>query len=297
MPKQVTPKWTKDGRLDPDWLGSAGLAFVRRWLADRLAGKDPYQPIDHRVGEDPDGFVVDTLREVGAGHPAFDNIARAVAQLLDEARKAMPSKPPAWLPHLLRVCQRIRLPQTSAWFSEEIRELAKDVGKYPNKGEERWGGYEGAKEIVFAAVVQAPGGNSSAATAAWERLLKEPRYTTLALHGLSRAFRDQAKRLGVWWEHCNDDERARELEQILSSAVNADEESNVRSLLCEHGSEYPAELRRAIDAALKELGFSAVFSAAPTHAFAAHERSRTRAIDGAGVRRELLLHSPKHTSS
>jgi hypothetical protein len=280
MARTTTPRW-KDGRLDPDWLGSAGLGFVRTWLLGRLAGNDPYQPLDARTGEDPDAFVVGLLREVGAHHPAFDVIARAMLQLLDEAAEA-PAVPP-YLGSLLRICQQVRLPQASTWFAEKLGALARDVGKQ-NRREERWGGYETAKEIAYAAVVQSPGLAGAASRPAWERLLEVPRYTTIAFLALSRTFPDQARHLGQWWRTCNADERDRELEQLLDSALRDEGEARVRALLREHASSLPPELKHAVDATLRRLGGSEVFVPSRTKG-----RNYTSAIDGAGLQRKYVL--------
>jgi hypothetical protein len=276
MPKRIEPRW-KDGQIDPDWLGSAGLRFVRTWLHDRLSGSDPHQPIDVRTDEDPDAFVVGLLREVGAHHPAFEVIARASLDLLDQAVRALPAVPP-YFGSLLRICQQVRLPQVSTWFAAELEAL---VGASPLPREERWGGYEVTKEIAYAAVVQSPGLVGTASRAAWERLLDEPRYTTIAFLALSQTFPDQAQHLARWWAACNVDERARELEQILVSALAAEGDARVRAVLREQAMGHPVELKLAVDRTLRRLGRAEVFVSSP--------RTYTSAIDGAGLKREIVL--------
>jgi hypothetical protein len=277
-PKPPKPRW-KNGRLDPDWLGAAGLGFVRAWLASRLAGSDPYQPVDTRIDEDPDAFVVELLREVGAHHPAFEVIARAVLQLLDEARGAAPEVP-AYFRGLLRICQQVRLPQTSGWFGEEMDALAREM----NRREEQWGGYEAGKEIAYAAVTQAPGLTVAASRAAWERLLGVPRYATIAFIALSQTFSDQVRHLGRWWAACEAGERGRELAQLLDSALRREGEARVRSLLASHVASLPRDLEQEIDAVFRGLQLREVFVWRRTNG-----RALTSAIDGAARKRRYVL--------
>jgi hypothetical protein len=281
MPKKETPLW-KGGRIDPDALGSAGLRVVRPWLRERLSGRDPHQPIDVRTSEDPDAFVVGMLREVGPGHPAFDVIARAVLGLLDEAAGGA-AVVPVYFGSLLRICQQVRLPLVSTWFAEELGKLSRGTDELKHR-EARWGGYETVKEIVYAAIIQSPGLVEAASRPAWERLLDEPRYATLAFVALSRTFPDQVRHLGKWWTACQIDERDRELEQILDSALRDEGEARARALLGQHGASLTRELQRAIDAILRRLGSSEAF-VTPRE----HTHTHANAIDGAGLLRELVL--------
>src|SRR5690242_15204113 len=98
--RDAVPQYS-NGHIDPEWLGKAGLRVVGAWLRDRLAGHDPYQPIDVRVDEDPESFVAEVVRSVGVQHPASAAIAVSVLRLLDETRK--PSVKPAFFPRLIRL--------------------------------------------------------------------------------------------------------------------------------------------------------------------------------------------------
>ena len=280
MSKQLEPRW-KDGKIDPDWLGGAGLRFAREWLATRLAGVDALVPLDPRVDEDPEALFVDLLREVGAHHPAFDVVARAALQLLDQARRS-PALPP-YFGNLIRLCQRTRLPQTSTWFSEELSAIARDVGKR-NEREGRWGGYEGAKEILYAAAVQCPGHAGSASRPAWERLLSEPRFATIAFVALSQTFADRVAHLGKWWVACQVDEREREIEYMIGAALRTEGETHVRDLLREHEASLPRDLKEAIDHIFRLTDLREVF--VPTRRDPHMYQS---AIEGAGLQRRYLI--------
>ena len=114
-----------DGNLDADALADLGESWILSWLRERLAGKDPYSPLDRRYDEDPDAKVVDLLRSAGPLHPASRSIGRASLRLLMEAAKR-PAEPPAFLASLLRVCQQVRLPDTEPWFFAFVDKLAED---------------------------------------------------------------------------------------------------------------------------------------------------------------------------
>lgn len=259
------PKFHRDGTLDPECLQEAGLGWVKQWLTSRLSGDDPYFPIDRRVDEDPEGLIVGILRESGAADPASDLISRGLLALLDTARKTAPEIPP-YFNNVLRLCQRIPVAQTSSWFAEELSQLA----RVPRKTEERWGGYERAKEIAMAGTVQAPGLPSAASRDTWLALMKIPRYATLSLLGLGRSLHDQVVHLEAWWDSCLVDERDAELNQIIFMGLKTNPEDELISMLASIGSDFPEDLKDSIDIALRRNGARPCFAdaqARPTGQF------------------------------
>ena len=224
---------------------------------------------------------MEILRDTGSGHPAFGSIANAVLSMLDKARQTAPQSP-AYLPGLLRLCQRIRIPKVGTWFGEEIKTLANG----PDGTERRWGGYEQTKEVVFAALVQSPGLRTAASRPSWLVLLEQPRYSTLALLALGTSFREQAAHLSKWWRNCVVSERQSELSQLIFTALKTEGAESIFAVLKPLDS-LPGDLKRAINAALQENGANRAF--ADVAAQPAPRRPLTGAIAGAGWRREVVL--------
>jgi hypothetical protein len=256
MAKQPKPRW-KDGRIDAEWLAGAGVAFMAEWLEARLSGRDPYVPLDPRVDEDPEELFVALVREVGLHHAAADLVGRAALRLLDRARAAAPEVP-AYFGSLMRLCQRVRLPQTSAWFVEPLDALSRGA----EQSEQAWGGHEVTEPFAFAAAVQAPGHVDAASRASWERLLRQPRYATIAFMALSTTFTDRAQHLDAWWAHCDAADRARELDYMLEAAVRDEGEARVRETL--RSAVREAGLTREVDAVFERLGLAKVFDPCAT---------------------------------
>jgi len=264
----------------------AGLRWVKQWLEARLAGSDPYFPLDTRTDEDPEAFVVAVLRDAGFQHPASELISRAVLDLLDRSRSMAPRKP-AYFEALIGLCQRVVLPQAGTWFTEAIEQLAQVTEDF----ERRWGGPERVREIVFAAIVQAPGLPPAASRQSWLRLMSIPRYATLALLGLGGSFEDRLKHLTDWWASCAAEERDRELNQMMFSALKThagqDGRDSVQDILRSGGWSYPRPLKEAINRALRENGADPAFDDPSQQRPSRH--CREGAIKRAGWRQEHLL--------
>lgn len=260
--RKPVSRW-REGRLDPDWLGQAGLRFVEGWLRERLEGRDPYQPIDQRVDEDPEAFVVQLLKDVGAQHASFTAISASVLSLLDAAKKK--AKPPAYFQRLLRLCQLVPLPHVQAWFDDEVRLIAN--GKHS-----RWN--EGTcQSILYAATMQQAGAKES-----WLILLAQPAYSTLALLSLGRTFRERLEYLRPWWVSTDGTARDLELDQILRTGLR-ELGTGLLKVLTDARDEFPDELWVAVEGCLREQG-----------GVMGSERSpRTSAIRNAGFKREYLL--------
>ena len=212
-------------------------------------------PLDKRVDEDPDALVVGLLRDAGLAHPASSLISKAILSLLDQSAKSAPDLPPFFV-NTMRLCQQVRLPDTSTWFTDQLAQIA----KAPARAEKRWGGIERTKEILYAGAVQAPGLPSAASGKAWQALLKIPQYATLALAGLCRSFEDQVTHMKAWSRTCPTAERDLELNQMLFTALKADGERTVLVILKSLGSSFPSDLKEAINRALRENGSRVAFS-------------------------------------
>ncbi|MBM4034568.1 MAG: hypothetical protein FJ291_22725 [Planctomycetes bacterium] len=255
------PTIRKDGTLDPECFAQAGQRWVTEWLRARLSGTDPYFPIDLRSDEDPEALVAGILRDAGLVHPGSCFIARAVLSLLERARKVAP-RVPRYFGSLVALCELTPLPTTGPWFAREVRELAADSDRL----EKRWGGYEQAKEIVFAAMVQCPGLPSAASREAWEALLMIPRYATLALLAVGTSFREEARHLKDWWHHCPAGDRERDLDQMIFTALKAHAGNNggtsVQAILRCMARRYPPDLKEALDHALVANGADPAFEGA-----------------------------------
>ena len=283
MPRQeFSLVFREDGSIDPDCLEQAGLDWIKHWLERRLAGNDPYLPLDKRYDEDPDAVVVALLRKAGLAHPAAMLISRAVYSLLASAERSAPNLP-AYFRNLLRICQEVRLPQTSDWFTGQLSHIAND----PVEAEAHWGGHDPTKEIVYAVMVQSPGLRTAASHVFWKALLAVPDFATLALGGLSRSFADELSYLAAWWRSCPVGQRSRELHQIVFTALKTEGKERVLSLLGECGKRLPKDLKNALNFALSENGIEAAFSRSAER-YSAND-SLWGAITGAGQKRELVL--------
>lgn len=280
--KEFKLTFRDDGTIDPQCIEQAGLRWVKTWLVRRLSGDDPFVPLDKRVDEDPDALVVGLLRDAGLAHPASSLISKAVLSLLDQSAKRAPEVPP-YFSNTLRLCQQVRIPDTSTWFTDQLAQIA----KAPARAEKRWGGIEGTKEIVYAGAVQAPGLPSAASRKAWQDLLKVPQYATLALTGLCRSFEDQVTHMKPWWRRCPTTERDLELNQMLFTGLKTESEKAVLAILKSSGGSFPADLKEAINRALRENGSRVVFS---DSAEQNHSREALwGAIKGAGQKSQYVL--------
>lgn len=248
-----------DGTIDPECIEQAGLRWVKNWLARRLSGEDPFSPLDRRVDEDPEALVVALLRDAGLKHPASSIISRTVLYLLDRSAEKAPDVPP-YFGATLRLCQQVRLPDAGAWFAQELALLA----KAPAKTEERWGGYETTKAIVYAAAVQSPGLPSAASRKSWLALLNIPRYSTLALAGLCCSFQDRVDHLRLWWQKCPADQRPLELDQMIFTGLKTEGEATVMAALAASGASFPSGLKSAVNSALQSNGARTLFRNATT---------------------------------
>ncbi len=267
----------EDGSLDPACLERMGERWIARWLRERLGGRDPYILIDRRTDEDPEALVVDLLRQEGPSRTCSLAVARAAIALLDEARRTAPEIP-AYFPALLRLCEQVRMTPTSTWFLDELTALSQD----PAAAESRWGSAEIIEEILFAARRQIPGFPESPAHEIWMVLLRQPRFSTLALLGLGTSFARLVAHLPVWWRACPPDERSRELGKIVFQALTTEGEDTVRSAIATAGPAWQPELKAAVDRELRANGLTGSFGRARLAAHASATRN-------AGWRREEHL--------
>jgi putative nucleotidyltransferase with HDIG domain len=251
--KSFTVELSQDGSLDPVSLAQMGERWVLTWLRERLSGNDPHLPLDRRSGEDPDALVVGLLRSAGPLDPASRLVGRAAARLLEAA--GAEATAPAFLGPLLRLCQQVRLPDTEPWFGTFVEQLAHDH----NAVEVRWGG-KWIDEILYGAIMQAPGVSSSAVRPAWLELLSSPRYTTQALMTLGSWFEAELEHLATWWQACPEAERGRELWQTISRAVKLEGGDRVRELLSAQWADLPQDLLDAINDALARLEIASIQS-------------------------------------
>lgn len=252
--ESFSPALREDGTFDPDSLERAGLRWVTAWVKGRLSGRDLYFPIDRRGGEDPEALVVAILRDAGTAHPATDLIARALLALLDEARACAPEIPP-YLKPALRICQQVRLPQASSWFTEELKALAND----PEAMESRWG-EKVVREILYAASLQAPGLPQAASHASWLVLLRVPRYATLAWVGLGTSFSQRVIYLAEWWQACTPANRRAELDHFIFMGLKVEGEEGIRHILKSSLSHAPQALKTAINDACERQGITQVLT-------------------------------------
>jgi len=253
--KEFKPVFRGDGTIDPQCIEQAGLRWVKTWLARRLSGDDPFVPLDKRVDEDPDALIVGLLRDAGLAHPSSALISKAVLSLLDQSAERAPDVPP-YFGNTLRLCQQVRIPDASVWFTDQLTKIA----KAPARMEKHWGGIEKTKEILYAAVVQSPGLPSAASLKAWQTLLKVSQYTTLALAGLSRSFDDQVHHMKSWWRNCSPEERELELNQMVFTGLKTDGEKTVLAILKTSGESFTSDLKDAINRALTENGAHRAYS-------------------------------------
>ena len=280
--KKFKLAFREDGTIDPQCIEQAGLRWVKAWLARRLSGDDPFVPLDKRVDEDPDALVVGLLRDAGLAHPASSLVSKAILSLLDQSAKRAPDVP-LFFSNTLRLCQQVRIPDTSTWFTVQLAEIA----KAPVRAEKYWGGVEKTKEIISAAAVQSPGLPSDASTKAWQALLKVSQYATLALAGLSRSFEDQVANMKSWWRTCPPEERVLELNQMLFTGLKTESEKAVLAILKSSGASFPTDLKEAINRALRENGSRVAFSDSVGEDYS--REALWGAIAGAGQRAEYVL--------
>jgi hypothetical protein len=253
--KQFKLAFRADGTIDPECIEQAGLRWVKTWLARRLSGDDPFVPLDERVDEDPEALVVGLLRAAGLAHPACSLVSKAILSFLDQSAKRAPDVPP-FFSNTLRLCQQVRIPDSSPWFTEQLAQIV----NAPVRVEKRWGGVERTKEIVYAGAVQSPGLPSAASKKAWQALLKVPQYATLALAGLCRSFEDQVAHMKSWWRTCPAEERELELNQMLFTALKTESEKAVLAILKSAGESFPPDLKEAVNRSLRENGARIAFS-------------------------------------
>lgn len=280
--KEFKLAFREDGTIDPQCIEQAGLRWVKTWLARRLSGDDPFVPLDKRVDEDPEALIVGLLRDAGLAHPASSLVSKAILSFLDQSAKRAPDVPPFFC-NTLRLCQQVRIPDTSAWFTDQLAQIA----KAPARAEKRWGGVERTKEIIYAGVVQSPGLPSAASKKAWQALLKIPQYATLALAGLCRSFEDQVAHMKSWWRTCPAEERELELNQMLFTALKTESEKAVLAILKSSGASFPSDLKEAINRALRENGSRVAFSDSVEEKYS--REALWGAIMGAGQKPEYVL--------
>jgi len=280
--KEFKLTFRDDGTIDPQCIEEAGLRWVKTWLARRLSGDDPFVPLDKRVDEDPDALVVGLLRDAGLAHPASSLVSKAILSFLDQSAKRAPDLPP-FFSNTLRLCQQVRIPDTSPWFTDQLAQIA----KAPVRAEKHWGGIERTKEIIYAAAVQSPGLPSAASKKVWQALLKISQYATLALAGLCRSFEDQVAHMKSWWRTCPAEERVLELNQMLFTGLKTESEKAVLGILKSSGESFPTDLKEAINHALRENGSRVVFSDSVEEKYS--REALWGAITGAGQRAEYVL--------
>ncbi|HEX3553979.1 MAG TPA: hypothetical protein VIA62_12205 [Thermoanaerobaculia bacterium] len=287
------PSLREDGTFDPDCLEQAGQRWVTTWLKNRLSGHDPYFPIDKRGDEAPSGLIVSILRDAGSTHPSTALIGRGILNLLDEARKLAPEIPP-YLKPALEISQRVRLPSTSIWFTEELRGLAAD----PKAVDERWG-TRLVKEILHGAIRQSPGLKQAASHASWQAVLNIPRYATLAWMGLAQSFIASLDYMEAWWKACPVDRRQAEIDQFIFTGLKTEGSEKVHEFLGDPFDSWAADLQAAVDSALEKNGEDRIKTKRKGAAFAfqgslsssplLRSSSHRSAIDEAARRRESVL--------
>jgi len=251
----IQPQFKDDRTVSLSSFETSGDRSIHLWLKQRLEGHDRYFPIDIRVGEDPDRLVLSILRDAGPGHPVSKSIARCLLTLLDEARTAAPQVPP-FFENLLRICQQEKLSTLSPWFTEEVRYIADD----PSKARGRWGQGSAVEEILHAAVLQAPGLKTAATRDSWLKLLGQPRYSTIALHGLEQLLPQRLPLLNEWWEKCPEGERYKELDEMIFTGLKMHGAEELRSFLASPENNFAEDLREAINDALLQNGSMEVFN-------------------------------------
>ena len=210
----IQPQFRDDGTVSLSSFETSGDRSIHNWLRQRLESHDRHFPIDIRVGEDPDRLVVSILRDAGSSHPVSTSIARCLLSLLDEARTAAPQVP-AFFENLLRICHQVRISTLSSWFTEEVEYIADN----PSKARDRWGQWSTVEEILLAAVLQAPGLLTAATRDSWLRLLRQPRHSTIALHGLGQLLPQRLPLLNEWWKKCPEDERYKDLDEMIFTGL------------------------------------------------------------------------------
>jgi hypothetical protein len=271
------PTTREDGTLDPSCIERMGEDWIEGWLRARFSGSDRFLPIDTRTGEDPEALVIGLLRHAGASHPVTAAVGRVVLRLLDEARRLAPQSPPWWSP-LLRLCQQVRIDQAFSWFHEELQRIASDA----EAAHRRWSNPRTVRDILFAAVVQAPGRAGSSTLEAWLALLQRPESSSLALAGLGASFEQKLPYLADWWRYCPPEKRSRELGYLIYRALDQDEPL---ATLLNQAPTLPLDLREAIDLELQAQG------AQPAFAEQRGSQRGAKAFINAGLDRRFLLQS------
>ncbi len=242
-----------DGTLDLEGFPRAGVVSVARWLRLRLLGQDPYLPTSPADDEPPYNLVVDILQEVGSGDDVSITLAQAVLRLLEDASSRTPEIEP-YLPNLLAVCERVRLPAIHPWFIDQLQMLAALTADF----NAAWPDPDARKQIVRAATLQAPGDRSESIRDLWSRILTVSEYCTIALFGFGSRFGAHSSHLDTWWLSCSESVRDRELRQILSAAILQDPVAVQK--LAGVGAQWDRGLRSAIDKILADLHQLPVFS-------------------------------------
>ena len=248
MSEIFRPSLREDGTFDPDCLEQAGQRWVTAWLKERLGGHDPYFPIDKRGDEDPESLIIAILEDAGTDHSAARLIGGGILDLLDEARRLAPQTPP-YLESTLQICERVRLPRTSIWFTEELRRLATD----PKAVEESWR-VDLTEEILYGAILQSPGLPRTASYASWRAILRMPRYATMAWMGLATSFEASLEYIQEWWEVCPKPERKAEIDQFILGGLKTERRTQALELLIRHSRSWDPALKAAVDLALKNNG-------------------------------------------
>lgn len=265
--------WTAAG-LNATFLEQIGIDWISAWLRTRLSGSDAFAPLDGRTDEDPEAIIVSFIRQVGSRSPSAVSIGQAVVRLLDDC--SPPNLLQPYLKSLLRLCQRVVLPATNSWFTEQLLAAANDRASF----RERW--LTNTNEVLYSCAQQAPGYVGSATRDSWLALLRQPDTTTVAWYALARTNADRIRHLSSWWATAPDEETQRELRYLLFTGLKDNEPDEFLSLIESAGSAWSQSLRDAIDSELKHLGTSPIFVTASS-------RSLHCAIDGAARRRTFVL--------
>lgn len=272
LPKGSEQLWAEGG-LNAAFFEQVGTDWISQWLRTRLSGADAFAPLDKRTDEDPEAIIVSFIRQVGSRSPGAVSIGQAVVRLLDDC--SPPDAFPPYFKSLLRLCQRVVIPITNSWFSEQLIVAAENLDNY----RERW--LISTNEILYAAAQQAPGYVGSATRDSWLTLLRHPDATTVAWYALARTVADRIQHLASWWSTAPDEEIQHELRYLLFTGLRDNEPDEFLNLIEHTGSAWPQSLREAIDRELKQLGTVPIFETT--------SRSLHCAIDGAGRRRAFVL--------
>lgn len=269
------PRLKEDGSLDPNSLIESGAPAVGEWLRLRLSGTDAFFPIDARTDEDPASGLAQFIAHWGLGHPAAEMLAKAVATLLNDASKALPTVA-TFAAQLLYLLQLVAIPRTQRWF---LNVLHAAVDHNPD----RFGGWEHTglgSQLLFAAVRQVPVVTYPRAKPAWEKLLVRADAAPIALSALSRNIEDRLHYLPRWFATVPQEDRDRDLSSLVFQGLTERGTSGLVEVLRARESNFSPDLRDAIDrACYVEFGQSAFRQPPPCGV-------GYLAIAGAGFRRE-----------